>query len=322
MSRRRSGRTQIDGREIVIIDLPGLYSLESAAPEEKLASDTLHGRLPGRTRPDAALVIVDATNLERNLFLASQVLELDLPVIVALNMMDMAVNDGIQIDVNRMRLELGCSVVPISARTGKGLADLRQEITRLAEPGALPVLPAVIRDKPDCGMGCGGCPFQARYEWTEALSGKVSNVVAARRSQRTEKLDEVLTHPAIGLVVFAGVMLSLFTLIFWAAKIPMDLINHLFDDIGGGISVLVPAGDLQSLLVNGVVGGLGGAGVSSADLHFVFCAVAAGGHGLHGARRAGDGPVDAPAGPARQGVRAFAIRPCLCHSGDHVGAHH
>jgi len=255
---QKIGRAQFDGREIVIIDLPGLYSLESAAPEEKLASDTLHGRLPGRSKPDAALVILDATNLERNLFLASQVLELDLPVIVALNMMDMALNDGIHIDIDRMRTELSCPVVPISARTGKGLADLRREITRLAEPAKVTDLPAVIRDKPDCGMGCGGCPFQARYEWTEALSGKVSNVAAARRSQRTEKLDEILTQPAIGLVVFAGVMLSLFTLIFWAAKIPMDLINRLFEVMGGGINALVPAGDLQSLLVDGVVGGLGG----------------------------------------------------------------
>jgi len=270
---QKIGRAQIGNREAVIIDLPGLYSLESGAPEEKLASDVLHGRLKGRRAPDAALVIVDATNLERNLFLASQVLELDLPVVVALNMMDIAVNDGIHIDINQLRSELGCPVVPISARTGKGLEDLRREITRLAETGQAAAPETVARDKPDCGMGCGGCPFQARYEWTEAISGKVSNAAGARRSQRTEKLDEILTQPVIGMVVFVGVMLSLFTLIFWAAKIPMDLINHLFADIGGGISALLPAGDLRSLLVDGVVGGLGGVLVFLPQICILFFAL-------------------------------------------------
>ena len=78
------------------------------------------------TAPDAALVVVDATNLERNLFLASQVLELKCPVVVALNMMDMARRDGIRIDVAKLREELGCVVVPVSARNGEGIDELKQ----------------------------------------------------------------------------------------------------------------------------------------------------------------------------------------------------
>jgi ferrous iron transport protein B len=268
---QKVGRAQIGGREMTIIDLPGLYSLESAAPEEKLASDTLRGRLENQAVPDVALVIVDATNLERNLFLASQVLELECPVIVALNMIDLAEHEGIHIDVQKLRSELGCAVIPISARTGKGLDELRREIAHLVgeNGGACPSL----RSKPGCGAGCGGCPYQARYEWTESVSGKVMDAGAARRSRRTEKLDKILTHPAIGMVAFIGVMLSLFTLIFWAAKIPMDLINHLFDDLGGGIMALVPKGDLQSLLVNGVVGGLGGVLVFLPQICILFFAL-------------------------------------------------
>src|SRR5487761_1897255 len=86
---RKVGRLHLDHRQIVIVDLPGLYSLDSQSPDEKLASDALQGKL-GHTAPDAVLVVVDATNLERNLFLTSQILELKGPVIVALNMMDMA----------------------------------------------------------------------------------------------------------------------------------------------------------------------------------------------------------------------------------------
>ena len=93
---RKVGRLHLAGQQIVVVDLPGLYSLDSTSPDEKLASDVLHGRLTEHPAPDAALVVVDATNLERNLFLVSQLLELDCPVIVALNMMDMAKRDGIR----------------------------------------------------------------------------------------------------------------------------------------------------------------------------------------------------------------------------------
>ncbi len=268
---QKTGRAMMGGREVLVVDLPGLYGLESAAPEEKLASDVLHGRLNGSPRPDAALVIVDATNLERNLYLASQVLELQMPVIVALNMMDMALNDGIHIDVARLRQELGCPVVPISARTGRGLDELRREIAGLTAPDES--LSAVRPDKNDCAHGCGGCPFQARYDWTEAVSGKVSNVAVARKTRRTELLDDVLTHPTLGLAVFAGVMLCLFTLIFWVAKIPMDLINTLFAVMGGWVSRALPAGDLQSLLVNGVLGGLGGVLVFLPQICILFFAL-------------------------------------------------
>src|SRR5450631_1259152 len=87
---QRIGKVTLGRQEVLLVDLPGLYGLGSSAPEEKLAADTLRGRLAGQPVPDAVLVVVDATNLERNLFLAGEVLELKRPVIIALNMMDMA----------------------------------------------------------------------------------------------------------------------------------------------------------------------------------------------------------------------------------------
>ncbi len=266
---RRVGRVQIGQRQMIIVDLPGLYGLESSSPEEKMASDALRGRLAKHAAPDAALVVVDATNLERNLFLASQVLELDCPVIIALNMMDMAKREGIHIDVEKLRSELGCAVVPVAARTGKGIDDLRREIGRLAA-GAMPE--AVAHCKPDCAI-CGGCPYQARYEWTESVSARVMDAAVARRSQHTEKLDEILTHPVAGMVVFAGVMLSVFVLIFLAAKIPMDLIDHLFTNVGAWVAARVSEGDLRSLLVNGIIGGVGGILVFLPQICILFFAL-------------------------------------------------
>ena len=267
---RRVGRARFGDRQIVIVDLPGLYSLESNSPEEKIASDALRGRLADHPAPNAALVVVDATNLERNLFLVSQVLELDCPVIVALNMMDMARRDGIHIDVAKLRAELGCPVIPVSARSGLGLGELKGEVEKLvtgkqAEAGE--------RAKPECGLGCAACPYQARYDWTEKISTKVMDAAAARRSVRTEKIDALLTHPIAGVVFFQLVMISLFALIFWAAQIPMSLISGLFVTIGSWVTAHTPVGDWQSLLVNGVIGGVGGVLVFLPQIGILFFAL-------------------------------------------------
>ena len=265
---RKVGRLHLDHKQIVVVDLPGLYSLDSKSPDEKLAADALQGKLE-HTAPDAALVVVDATNLERNLFLASQVLELKCPVVVALNMMDMARRDGIRIDVAKLRDELGCVVVPVSARNGEGLDELKHELDRLVT-GAMPE--AVDHVDPHCA-GCSGCTFQARYEWTEQISTRVMDPVIIQRSAWTDRLDDIFTHPVFGVIVFNAVMLCVFALIFWAAKIPMNLIDHLFSNIGGWVGSKIPEGDLQSLLVNGVIGGVGGILVFLPQICILFFAL-------------------------------------------------
>ncbi|HEY5041443.1 MAG TPA: ferrous iron transport protein B [Verrucomicrobiae bacterium] len=267
---RKVGRLHLDHKQIVVVDLPGLYSLDSKSPDEKLAADALRGRIAGHPAPDAALVVVDATNLERNLFLVSQVLEWKkCPVVVALNMMDMARRDGIRIDVKKLRAELGCVVVPVAARNGEGLAELKHELDRLVK-GAMPE--AVNHVDPHCS-GCSGCTFQARYEWTEQISTKVMDAVAVQRSAWTDKLDDVFTHPVWGVVVFNFVMLCVFALIFWAAQIPMNLIDHLFSILGGWVGSKMPNGDFQSLLVNGVIGGVGGILVFLPQICILFFAL-------------------------------------------------
>jgi ferrous iron transport protein B len=265
---RKVGRLHLDHKQIVVVDLPGLYSLDSTSPDEKLAADALQGKLE-HTAPDAALVVVDATNLERNLFLASQVLELKCPVIVALNMMDMARRDGIRIDVAKLRGELGCVVVPVSARIGEGVDELKQELNRLVT-GAMPE--AVNHVDPNCA-GCTGCTFQARYEWTEQISTRVMDAAIIQRSEWTDKLDDYFTHPVIGVVVFHVVMLALFALIFWAAQIPMELIDHLFAGIQSWTASIMPHGDLQSLVSDGVVGGVGGILVFLPQICILFFAL-------------------------------------------------
>src|SRR5262249_5158419 len=116
-----------------LIDLPGTYSLAPRSPDEMVAVDVLLGQQKGETRPDVVVALVDASNLERNLYLTTQALELGVPVIVALNMMDVAEGQGIRIASERLSRQLGVPVVPIQANKKKGLDRLRQAIASIAD---------------------------------------------------------------------------------------------------------------------------------------------------------------------------------------------
>ncbi len=133
---RKSGRLRgaPDGASVEVIDLPGTYSLAPASVDERVAFDALTGRLDGEPPPDVVVVVADATNLERNLYLVSQVLDLGLPTLVALNMADAAHDAGITVDVPALAERLGVPVVPTSARRGEGLDALREAILHPPPP--------------------------------------------------------------------------------------------------------------------------------------------------------------------------------------------
>jgi ferrous iron transport protein B len=267
---RRLGRMALGERTVELLDLPGLYSLTAATMEERVAADALLGRAPGSGKPTAVVLLLDATNLERNLFLASQVLELGLPTVVALNMIDLAHAEGIRIQPEKLARELGCPVVPTAARTGHGIERLKAQIELIVRnPERAPRPKAAA-----CGGGCGGgCPFQARYNWAEKIGAACSSGRPATHGQRTERIDRVLTHPVVGVAAFLAIMVVVFTMIFWVARFPMALIEWIFDTcgryLGSGLThvahMLHPGllrgaieYDLTSLLTQGVLSGVGG----------------------------------------------------------------
>src|SRR5690242_17413991 len=121
---RKVGTVQLDeNTRIDLIDLPGTYSLAARSPDEMIAVDVLLGQQEGAPKVDAVLAIADASNPERNFYLISQLCELNLPVVVALNMMDVAESKGIQIDIEKLAASLGTRVVGICANKGKGLPE-------------------------------------------------------------------------------------------------------------------------------------------------------------------------------------------------------
>jgi ferrous iron transport protein B len=251
---RRVGHTRLADRRVKLLDLPGLYSMSGSTPDERVARDALLGHLPGHPRPDLVLLLIDATNLERNLYLASQVLELGLPTVIALNMIDLAERAAIDVDVESLSRELGCAVVPVVARSGRGIPELTGQLERAV---ARPWAPRPLERVPPL-EDCDGCPFKARFDWAEQVGVRCSAGRPSSHGQRTDRIDRFLTHPVVGVAGLLGVVFAVFALIFWVAQYPMDWIDAGFGWAGAAMGAWLPDGILKSLLVEGVIGGVGG----------------------------------------------------------------
>ncbi|MCG3203057.1 MAG: Fe(2+) transporter FeoB [Gammaproteobacteria bacterium] len=135
---RHVGETTLGGRRAQLVDLPGAYSLSAHSPDEMVAVDVLLGRIADLGRPDAVVVVVDASNLRRNLYIASQVLELGIPVVVALNMVDLAESRGIRISAEMLAQRLACPVVPLVASKGVGIDALKSTLAETLTSNPVP----------------------------------------------------------------------------------------------------------------------------------------------------------------------------------------
>jgi ferrous iron transport protein B len=266
----RRGRIHVGEQSLELIDLPGLYSLDALTPDEQAAHAAIVGEIARHSRPDLLVLVLDATNLERNLYLASQVLELKQPTLIALNQIDAADQQGITIDLAALAAKLCAPVVAVSARTGQGIEQLTEKIGAVL---ATPTAPTF--DSAGCACdACHGCSYAARYDWAKQV--RLSSVQGADEphSPFTDKLDRVLAHRYWGLGVFGVVMLLTFMLIFWAAQLPMDLIDGAFASLGEKVGGWLPAGDLRSLVADGVIGGVGGMLVFLPQICLLFLLIA------------------------------------------------
>ena len=266
---QRRGRFSLHGHAVHLLDLPGVYSLSGVTLEEQLVVRSLKGG-DGFRKPDGLLVVVDATNLERNLFLASQAAEMGLPMVVALNMSDLARREGFAFDVARLARELNSPVVEVAALTGEGMEELTEALGRLCCPPE-----EVVEFVPPLAVceGCSGCPYAARHSWAEGAAARCTKNTPLQRSPWTDRLDALMTHRVFGVASFFAVMLGVFYLIFQAAAIPMELIDLLFARVSGWLGGHLPEGHMKSLLVDGVVGGVGGVLVFLPQICILFFAL-------------------------------------------------
>jgi len=269
---RRIGRVELsNGKPISLVDLPGIYSLEPTSPEETVARDFIVG--DSDQVPDAVLIVVDATSLQRTLFIARQALQQGRPTLVAVNMIESARRRGIEIDLTTLSRRLGCPVVGVSARTGEGFDRLKSQLAVLLAGPALPVLIpdespdvapreaenvlTVVSEEESCGS-CRICPYADGHQWASALARESIRDGLVASDETTDRVDRILTHAWMGPIVFAMVMLAAFSLVFWFAQTPMEWLDGGFAKLASWIGGWLPEGDFKSLIVDGVIGGVGG----------------------------------------------------------------
>jgi len=241
---QRLGRARLEnGREVTLIDLPGIYSLAPRSEDEQVAHDILSGAMRDFPRPDAVLLILDSTNLSRQLMLAAPILGLGLPSMVVLNMADDLRSRGGEVDVEALSRQLGAPVALISAMRGEGLEPVYRFLGEMgAAPG--PVELPVLDDVPRC------------REWAARIGQRAAYQAPAPRLW-TRRLDAVFLHPVWGPLIFGAVVVAVFQSIFSWARPLMEGVQSLVTRSGAWAGSLLPDSVLRSLLIEGVWSGVG-----------------------------------------------------------------
>jgi ferrous iron transport protein B len=263
---RKEGPWRLNGKAANLIDLPGLYSLDATSLDEHIARDIITGEQAGMPKPDAIVAVVDATNLERNLYLVMQLFEFGVPVVIALTMIDVFEKQKHEIDVEMLSTLLKTPVVTINAKSGRGNDELAAKVTEVLH--TTPVVPFVF-DEANGEAGPHDKIF-ARYNF---ISGVVQESVwhsDHKQHRNSEKIDRVLTHKFFGLVILVAILLVVFQAIFSWASLPMDLLEKGFGSLADLVREAMPPGVLTDLLTDGIIAGVGGVVVFLPQILLLF----------------------------------------------------
>lgn len=327
---RRSATLQLDGKPIELTDLPGTYSLSARSAEEQIAVESLLGR--GLRKPDAVIVVVDATALARALYLTLEVLEIGVPVVIALNMSDEARAGGIEVRADELARLTGARVVPTVASRAEGLVQLRDALSAAIADGERPPVPdieqpdllradiaeleaVIVRERlmldprdarawaqwlllsldhdrtdelvgvppvardaarriyqraTDAGRNLDLEIIGSRYRVVDALMARVCSVAPQRGRSLTDRIDALLTHRIGGAIAFALVMFIVFQALFSWSEPLIAAIETTVAAVQSAVTGVMPAGPLTSLLVDGVIAGVGNVVVFIPQIALLF----------------------------------------------------
>jgi ferrous iron transport protein B len=329
---RKVGEVKHQGRTWLLVDLPGTYSLAPRSPDEMVTVDVLLGRQTDVAPPAVNVCVVSANNLQRNLYLVSQVLELGRPVVIALTMNDLAEADGQKIDAAGLSARIGVPVVPVHARRGTGLDELKSAVEKAGTEQISPAVPSLFPEAfrkevdeleaklrsvlvdftaprylverllldvgpymrtqfaleepaanelqealsharqrlADAGCRVPEVETTSRFGW---VSKATEGLLESRHSSATttaDKLDAVLTHKVWGSLILAVVLLVMFSAVFSWATIPMDWIDAGIGAVSQAVEGQLSEGALRSLIVDGVIGGVGAVVIFLPQIFILF----------------------------------------------------
>lgn len=267
---KKSGTFNIENQQHELVDFPGVYSIYPRSKDEevvyKVASEPSHPDFP-----DLALVVVDASNLERNLLLFTQIYDLKIPVILVLNMWDLAQKRGINIDIDKLQNSFpSVKVVATNARIGFGKSRLIDAIKNHEKSDSFE---AVIADFKLCDLENKKeqeRETQQRYQFLKKVISEAEQVEKSKTDTISRKIDKVLIHPIFGYLIFTLVLFVVFQFIFSFASIPMDFIDGLFVNFSNWSSDTLPAGLLNDLISQGIIPGIGGVVVFIPQIALLF----------------------------------------------------
>ena len=237
------------GRSLSILDLPGTYSLRARSPDEMVTRDAVLGKLAGEHPPDVVVAVADATNLRLVLRLILELKAVGRPMVLALNMYDIAQRQGLRIDIAGLQRELGCPIVTTVATRKRGIVELTAQVDELISSGALST--DNVWHEPSAAELRG-----AHGEAQRILKAYVRP--PERPDTFTGKVDNVLLHPVAGLAILLAVLFLMFQAVFtWAAPIE-DLVDAGFAAFGAFVGQALPDGLLKSFITQGLIAGVGG----------------------------------------------------------------
>ena len=263
----RMAKIQPGNLNVNLVDLPGLYSLQSIDAEQKMVLEYLSGQNQSFKVPDAAIVLVDAQNPQRSLYLQSQLREIGIPHVVVLSMIDLAKSSGMQYDVKILSEELGCPVIPMDLTHPREFEMLHETIVKLAH-----VTAELNQEKLSMLSEIKTNGSSKRFSWVENVIQRSVNLNQENRnsSSLSITLDRILTHPISGMAAFALVLVAIFYTIFSLASIPMDLIDFGFGYLTELSARIIPGGMFQSLVAQGVIPGIGGVVIFLPQIMLLF----------------------------------------------------
>jgi ferrous iron transport protein B len=243
---RHVGKASLpDGSPVEFVDLPGAYGLDPTSPDEEVTRDVLLGKQKGERLPNALLIVVDASNLDNHLRFALQLIDLGLPTVVALNMIDLAKRDGLELDASRLQEELGVPVVETVAVRKRGLTAIMEQLHSLL------LQPRKVR----AGDGPSEDLLHLQRRARDIAMGAIVRETPVRRI--THQLDGVLLHPVGGPIILAAILFLMFQAVFTWSVVPADALEAVTLQAGQAIGDALPHGWIRSMIVDGVFAGVG-----------------------------------------------------------------